>query len=336
MSNNDFAAHGLCYNRQMTRSEASAPATAIFLRAHGWPPERTAPFPADWSARRYARVMRDAPPHRAVLMQAVPDADFKAFIRIARLLRDDLMLAAPEIYAADTAQGFLLLEDFGDANFGRLLDGNAEPWPLYKRALSALIRVQKSSLSLVAMDLPQYDSTRFITQLEPVLTNFSYADPAAAQADWQVTWQRALAPLAALPQALLLRDFMPDNLMSIPPRTDGQDVGLLDFELAGIGPLAYDLASLLEEVRRDLPAKLREQTIAAYLQEWPELDATTFRGAVELLGVQRHARIFARLKTMSKPDFYIRCLSALRELLQTPGAAPVRPWFTTYLPQYFT
>lgn len=310
-------------------------AAAGFLNAQGWPPERAAPFPADWSARRYARVTRDVAPHRAVLMQAAPDADFVAFIRIARLLRDKLQIAAPEIYAADAAQGFLLLEDFGDANFGRLLDGEAEPWPLYARAVQALCRVQKASLGQAAPDLPRYDTARFIAQLEPVLENFSYADPAAARAAWQTTWQRALAPIAALPQALLLRDFMPDNLMAIAPRPDGQDVGLLDFELAGIGPVAYDVASLLEEVRRDVPAAVREQTIAAYLAQWPELDPAEFRRAVELLGVQRHARIFARLKTMTKPDFYIRCCGALRGLLATPGAAPVRPWFITYLPQYF-
>ncbi len=312
-----------------------APAAAIFLRAQGWPPEQAQPFPADWSARRYARVTRDAPPHRAVLMQATPDADFLAFIRIARLLRDDLKLSAPEIYAADTAQGFLLLEDFGDANFGRLLDSGAEPWPLYARAVATLCQVQKSSLTLTAPDLPRYDTARFIAQLEPVLENFSYADAAAARAAWQTTWQRALAPIAALPQALLLRDFMPDNLMALPPRPDGQNVGLLDFELTGIGPVAYDLASLLEEVRRDLPATVREQAITAYLKEWPELDPASFRRAVELLAIQRHARIFARLKTMTKPDFYMRSCGTLRDLLQTPGAAPVRPWFQTYLPQYF-
>ncbi len=310
-------------------------AALAFLRAHDWPPEQAQPFPADWSTRRYARVTRDAPPHRAVLMQAVPDADFSAFIRVAHLLRDDLKLAAPEIYAADTAQGFLLLEDFGDANFGRLLDGGAEPWPLYARAVATLCRMQKLSLTLSRPDLPRYDSVRFIAQLDPVLENFSYPDPAAARDAWQATWQRALVPVAAMPQALLLRDFMPDNLMAIPPWQDGQDVGLLDFELAGIGPVAYDLASLLEEVRRDLSPVVYELALAAYLKEWPELDPQTFRCAVELLAVQRHARIFARLKTMTKPDFYIRCCGALRDLLQTQGAAPVRPWFVTYLPQYF-
>lgn len=310
-------------------------AAMVFLRAHDWPPEQAQPFPADWSARRYARVTRATAPGRAVLMQAVPDADFLAFIRVARLLRDDLKLAAPEIYAADTAQGFLLLEDFGDSNFGRLLDGGAGPWPLYARAVATLCRMQRASLTLSRPDLPRYDTVRFIAQLEPVLESFSYADPSAARHAWQATWQRALAPVAALPQALLLRDFMPDNLMAIPPWPDGQDVGLLDFELAGIGPVAYDLASLLEEVRRDLPPEVRELAFAAYLKEWPELDPQTFRCAVELLAIQRHARIFARLKTMNKPDFYIRCCGALRDLLQTPGAAPVRPWFVTYLPQYF-
>lgn len=304
-----------------------------FLTQQGWPPAAAVPFPADWSTRRYARVIRDSPPYHAVLMQTEPNADFLGFIRIAELLKA-LGARAPQIYAVEKTQGLLLLEDFGDAQCGRLLDGGAPALPLLRRAVDALCQVQRASLKLNAPYLPRFDIKRFIALLAPLMENFSYADATGAAQALQEVWSRALEPVEKLPQALLLRDFIPDNLMLLPP--DGTVVGLLDFELAGIGPIAYDLASLLEQVRRDLDAATREAVLCAYLAAWPELDATALRTAVRLLAVQRHARTFARLKKMTKPDFYIRTYSFLQQSLQHPDCVALRGWFTTYLPQYFS
>jgi aminoglycoside/choline kinase family phosphotransferase len=172
--------------------------------------------------------------------------------------------------------------------------------------------------------------------LTPLLDNFTYQDPAGAKAALQEVWYKALAPCAAMPHALLLRDFMPDNLMDIPARADGQTVGVLDFELAGVGPLAYDVASLTEQVRRDLPDELRQAVYAAYLRQWPELEPVGFIDSVHLLSVQRHARTFARLKLMQKPDFYIRTFSFLQQQLQHPACRSVRGWFTRFMPDYFS
>lgn len=304
-----------------------------FLTQQGWAPAAAVPFPADWSTRRYARVTRADPPYRAVLMQTEPNADFLSFIRIAELLRT-LGARAPQIYAAEKTQGLLLLEDFGDAQGGRLLDSGAPPLPLLRRAVDALCAVQRASLTLDAPDLPRFDAARFIGLLAPLLENFPYADGAGAAQALQAVWHTALAPVARLPQALLLRDFIPDNLMLLPP--DGAEVGLLDFELAGIGPIAYDVASLLEQVRRALDDTTREAVLAAYLAAWPELDPALFRTAVRLLSVQRHARTFARLKRMDRPDFYIRTYSFLQHSLQHPDCAALRGWFTRFMPQYFS
>lgn len=329
------------------------PVLAAFLRQHGWPLDQVTPFPADWSARRYARLQRETAhsiaegrleaPERAILMEATPDADFLAFIRVDEILRT-LKIAAPDIYAADTAQGYLVLEDFGDRNFGRLLDdsllvhGDEAALLLFLRAVDSLCQIQRRSLahSEVLQALPHFDNMALIDLLNPLLDNFTYQDPAGAKAALQDVWHKALAPCAAMPHALLMRDFMPDNLMDIPARADGQTVGVLDFELAGVGPLAYDVASLTEQVRRDLPVELRQAVYAAYVRQWPELEPAGFIDAVHLLSVQRHARTFARLKSMQKPDFYIRTFSFLQQQLQHPACHSVRGWFTRFMPDYFS
>ncbi|MEJ0062241.1 MAG: phosphotransferase [Alphaproteobacteria bacterium] len=309
---------------------------AAFLAEHGWPEAQARPFPADWSARRYARLTRAGQElASAVLMQAEPNADFFGFIRVAGILRG-LGASAPEIYAADTAQGFLLLEDFGERNFGRMIDGGADAVPLLRRGVEALAEVQRRfAVPENAGDLPRYDTARFIDLLSPLIENFPHADPAAARAALAEAWTKILAPVGAQPQSLMLRDFIADNLMDLPSRAGWKSVGLLDFELAGIGPIAYDVASLTEQVRRDLPEEARNKIVAHYLALRPELDKEEFMASVAVMSAQRHARIFARLYKMNKPEFLERSHSHLRRLLALPELAPARGWFKNFLPDYF-
>jgi N-acetylmuramate 1-kinase len=309
---------------------------APFLAAHGWQDAVITPFPADWSARRYARLRRAAPPERAILMQTTPDADFHDFIRIDAILRG-LGASAPELYAIDAEQGFLLLEDFGDRNFGRLIDQGADPAPLLRRAVAALVEVQRryaANPGAVAT-LRRYDTAAFIALLQPLLENFAYPNVVAATTALHETWTALLTPLETQPRSLLLRDFMADNLMDLPERSGWQSVGLLDFELAGIGPVAYDLASLLEHVRRPCADALRTSIIADYLTMRPEIDAVPFRAALAIMAAHRHLRIFARLQKMAKPDFLLNTHAHLRTLLGTPVLRPAQQWCATYLPQHF-
>ena len=108
------------------------PDPAAFLAAHGWQHAAITPFPADWSARRYARLRRDANPSSAILMMTAPDADFFSFLHVDGILCG-LAASAPALYAVDAEQGMLLLEDFGDRNFGRMINSGADPEILLRR-----------------------------------------------------------------------------------------------------------------------------------------------------------------------------------------------------------
>lgn len=345
-------------------------AVNVFLAAHDWPADGLAPFPADWSARRYARLRREAAPQRAILMQTAPDDDFYNFMRIAEFLRA-VDASAPEIYGFDAEHGLMLLEDFGDRNFGRMIDAGAEAMPLLLRAVDALVEVQRRFIAyekkstnksgvipaqagiqtftrgsaeknktldtgLRRYDKIRYDAQRFIDLLAPVLENFSYPDPGAARQSLHEVWSALLEPLESQPQSLLLRDFIADNLMDLPERQGWQSVGFLDFELAGIGPIAYDPASLLEQVRRDLPETACEAVTGRFLTAWPELDPATFRDSLDIMAAHRHLRIFARLHKMQRPEFLQRTHAYLRHCLARPALHPAQGWLETYLPQYFT
>ena len=312
------------------------PDPAPFLAAHGWQNAELTPFSADWSARRYARLRRIGEPEQAILMQTAPDTDFHAFIRVATILRN-LDASAPVIYAVEEKLGMLLLEDFGDRNFGRLIDGGTDAEPLLHRAVVTLAEMQRRYASQVplASTVRRYDTPAFLDLLSPLLDNFVYPDAPAAHASLTDTWTKLLTPLETQPHSLMLRDFIADNLMDLPTRHGWQAVGILDFELAGIGPVVYDFASLTEQVRRDIPDAVRDRLIAHYLAAHPEIDPTLFRTTLPIMAVHRHLRIFARLQKMNKPDFHQRVHLYLRQLLPHPALHSAQTWCQTFLPQYF-
>ena len=99
-------------------------------------------------------------------------------------------------------------------------------------------------------------------------------------------------------ETLVLRDFHVDNLMLLEGRSGVAACGLLDFQDALVGACAYDLMSLLEDARRDVPESLRVALIGQYLLQRTDIDALQFLGDYRLLAAQRHAKvlgIFVRL-----------------------------------------
>jgi N-acetylmuramate 1-kinase len=327
-----------------------------FLLTQGWGTAQREPFPADWSQRRYQRLTRDDKNlPRAILMLAPPDGDFINFVRIAGLLRQ-VGASAPRIFAADTLQGFMLLEDFGDRNFGRLIDAGTAPHALLLRATDVLIALHRGDVLARSKNfsLPAYDAARLIALLQPLLEHYVPASGGKIDttnaAAFREIWQELLVPIAALPTTLILRDFMADNLMDLSAapfaRNDWQAVGLLDFELAGVGSVAYDIASLTEQVRRDLPAAVCEDVIAHYLQAMPQLDAAQFRQAVAVLSVQRHLRILGvlsrvvaeRPEAAGKRAYFPRIVGHIKAQMQHPAHAsrfePLQKWLKTNLPEF--
>ncbi|MBI1273508.1 MAG: phosphotransferase [Alphaproteobacteria bacterium] len=326
----------------MSEAAAGNEALEVFLRENGWAVAAAEPFAADWSQRRYTRLRReDAQTHSAILMQAAPDKHFMMFVRIAALLRR-IGASAPRIYAADSLRGFMLLEDFGEQNFGRMIDAGADARALLLRATDALIELHKAFVPAGAqgIDLPVYDAQRFIELLQPFLDNLAPALSGGAREDFSAIWRVLLALPAALPQTLMLRDFMADNLMDLPGREGRLSVGLLDFELAGIGPAAYDLASLTEQVRRDIPEDVREAVLARYLQAFPGLDGAQLADACAILSLQRHMRILGMLgapdmpQTSPRKAFVPRIRTFMKTRLARSALSPLKGWVAANFPEF--
>jgi aminoglycoside/choline kinase family phosphotransferase len=158
-------------------------------------------------------------------------------------------------------------------------------------------------------------------------------DPAGKD-EFRAVWREVLPSAHQVPVSLLLRDFHVANLMLLPDRKDIRQVGLLDFQDAYQGPITYDLVSLLEDARRDVPDSLREQMVARYLARSPALDRNVFETSLAILAALRHTRVLAIFERLSrhegKPDYKKLHSPRVERLLQRalchPRLAGVKQW----------
>lgn len=290
-----------------------------FLTFAGWGTALREPLCADFSSRRFTRLRRgaEAEAATAVLMEAEADQNTEAFARVGRILRG-MGLSAPELLAEDASRGFVLMEDFGSRNMGAMIDAGAEPLPLLLRAAEVLAHLHKSFDVAAGEGLPVFDAARFVAQAELYLDEWiPYAEGRSVTAEereaFRAAWRERLRMVEALPRSLLLRDFMPDNLMELDGREGVQSVGLLDFQDAGIGPIAYDLASLCEVVRRDASlgwAHFEAVTAHYHALARPSCSLDALREAGRILSALRHARvlgILARLARQGRPEKLAAC-----------------------------
>lgn len=307
-----------------------------FLAAHGWEGAEILPLAGDASFRRYFRVVRGR--DSAVLMDAPPEQeDIGPFLAVAGHLIDR-GFSPPRPLAIDRGKGLLLLEDFGDDRVGPLLQREPQrERAIYEAAVDILVRLASQP---APADLPPYDAAAMEREVSLFPEHYAPAlalevDEAAYLPAWQAVWHDVLR-LAGENPVLVLRDYHADNLMVLAGRSD---LGLLDFQDALAGHAAYDLVSLLQDARRDVPPALEEAMIDRYCAAANVADRALFRAHYEILGAQRNTKIlgiFTRLwKRDGKPHYLPlqpRVWSYLERNLLHPALAPVRDWFDANVP----
>jgi N-acetylmuramate 1-kinase len=312
-----------------------------FLDAHGWAGIEPVPLAGDASFRRYFRLTDGS--RSSVLMDAPPvHEDVRPFVTVAAHLAD-LGFSAPRIAAKNPHDGFLLLEDLGDATFTRVLREPGREAALYALATDALVALHKHPAQ-ARVDVPAYDAATLAREAALLVDWFLPAWTGAAckpalRAEYLALWQPlyALAEIGA--PCLVLRDFHVDNLVLLADRPGIAACGLLDFQDARLGSCAYDLASLVEDARRDVAAEIRTACLERYLAAFPELDRTAFAAALAVLGAQRSAKIvgiFVRLAVRDGKSQYLAHLPRVWRLLEAslahPALAELCSWFARNVP----
>jgi len=357
-------------------SNERAEAIDAFLKSAGWGSAARLPLPGDASTRRYVRLKMngrsamlmdqpqgaeaptataDATPEqrRALGYNAVArlaGADCSRFAATSTFLRAN-GLSAPEIYASDFKQGLALIEDLGDGLYADVLNEGADERTLYETAAEVLARLHASDApSLLPPSTPffAYDETAQIAEVD-LITEWFMPVALGRKATQGETeehrnlWRHVLAEARKAPSVFVHRDYHAQNLMWLKQRDGVARVGLIDFQDAVAGSKAYDLISLIEDARRDVPPEIGEATTRHYLdamkRQGTALDEAQFRGQMAVMAAQRNAKIagiFARLyKRDGKPRYlgYLpRVWGYLNKDLEHPALAPLKTFYDRTIP----
>lgn len=310
----------------MTREEA----ISEFLAETQWAATERKPLAGDASNRRYERlhlngkttVLMDAPPSRG--------EDVRPFVRVARHLAG-LGFSTPDILAEDTAQGFLLLEDFGDALLADLVKDKPHlATKLYTAAVDVLITLhQHPPLDGIEAFTPE-TMADLVAPLWDWYLGQGVARPELHR-QFSTLFRPILAQYADDQSVMILRDYHAENLIHLPERKGVRQMGLLDFQDAKASHPAYDLVSLLQDARRDVPEALEQAMIDHYLAETGR-DRVDFTAAYAVLGLQRNLRILGVLTRLCLHagkahyvDFLPRVWGYVQRDLAHPALEPLRP-----------
>ncbi len=321
--------------------------TADFLQQHGWGQTEPVFLAGDFSARRYYRLQKAnataSANATAVLMHAPPPEVLEHFLAVGDILRQ-MQASVPQIYALDKAHGLLLQEDFGDITLAKHFAHTQNWHDVLPQGLSVLQALQATALPAAAQHLPRFDVARFTEQVMLFATDalpdlMGRSLLPTEEAALRTAWQQVLVPVCAGAQAILLRDYHLENLMLLSGRAGWHNIGILDFQDAGIGPYAYDVVSLLEDARRDIPTDIAQKFKQDFAAHLPKAEREIFLAGYDVLGAQRHCRIIAIIlrvaRLMNKTHnlrFLPRVWGQLNHKLTMPALAPVRLVLDELLP----
>jgi len=269
------------------------------------------PASADASFRRYFRVTDENDGQTYIIMDAPPDKeDCEPFIHVTQLLRG-AGVNAPEIIRENKKQGFLLLSDLGNEIY---LDHmtNEQADSLYSDAIYSLVHMQK-----IKNNLPQYDAQRLRDEMELFETwylnrHLSVHLNETQKTDLESIYGLLINSAIEQPQVFVHRDYHSRNLMLL----NENNPGIIDYQDAVIGPISYDLVSLLKDCYIEWPRNKIEEWIDRFLFESDKernqaFDREKFIRWFDLMGLQRHLKvlgIFSRLNYRDGKKQYLNDL----------------------------
>jgi len=310
-----------------------------FVLNCGFKEEDIIPIKNDASFRKYYRIKNK----KLIVMDAPPDKgeSIEQFRAIADIIHT-FNLSAPQIVSFDTKQGFMLLEDFGQTSFSNILNKDNES-KLYKKAIEVLIQINKQSkskekkiskLKSYSIDLLVNESLLFIDwYLEKRKGELVNSDQKKEFIKILNDFYNNIKPQSS---TLVLRDYHVDNLFFLNNQKSLKQVGLIDFQDAVIGSPLYDLASLLEDVRRPLRRNLQKKLLEIYIKAI-SINGQDAEREMRFFSIQRNLKIlgiFCRLSIRDKKDGYLKYLpnavKLLRKNLQDPFFINLVNWLKQF------
>ena len=278
--------------------------TNIFLSRSPWENAKRTPIAGDASSRRYERLTC-CTNGTSILMDAPSEdgEDIKPFIKICEYFQK-IGLSVPKIYYSDIPNGFLILEDFGKDLFSKMLIENpSNELEFYINATDNLIHLYHAA---PLKGLSVYNSTDMANKSLLALDwylEYGLAEPpnCSLKTELYKLLKASLMDVMDTPLIMVHRDFHAENLIWLNYKQDSQRVGILDFQDTMLGHPAYDLASLLNDIRRDVSPEIKRKCLDHYLLN-TNLNTEAFEYGFSVCSAQRNLRILGVFTRLSVRD----------------------------------
>jgi aminoglycoside/choline kinase family phosphotransferase len=284
------------------------------------------PISSDASFRRYFRITSSKLDHTLILMDSPPEKEpLQKFLSRAEIF-DELKIKIPTIYSRNSLMGFLIIEDFGDTTLLKKISENKDPATLLILAIDILLkieteykkkrnafnrRVQVFSKKIILEEIDLFRNWYVGTHLDQKYKCFPLHN-------FQTFTELLISSMLREPQTLIHRDFHSKNLMYL---SKSKKIGVIDFQDALIGPLTYDLVSLLKDAYTDYNEDVENTCLKYFFEKIKERQLVkgsfeSFKTSYDYTAIQRNLKIigiFCRLKYRDNKDSYMRYLNKLNQ-----------------------
>ncbi len=270
------------------------------------------------------------------------------FVAIDTLL-DRAGVRVPEILSQDLENGLLLIENLGDSG---IIDANRAPiFERYRTAVEMLAYLHAQELEPgvklengKVYSVPPYDHDAMMIEANLFMDWYvpDLGNSKVVRQEFVSIWSNLISILAKHPKTVVLRDFHSPNILWIDDAEGIDQVGVIDFQDAVVGPEAYDVASLAQDARVDVSAELETELVNHYVRLRqagdPDFPEAAFRESYAIMAAQRATKIlgiFVRLdKRDNKPQYrqhIPRILEYLKRSVQHPVLSEYKEWLSTVI-----
>lgn len=297
--------------------------------------EKFQPIEGDAGLRSYFRFNSDNKTY--IFMDCPPTyCGVEPFVDIANYLTSQ-GFSAPEIFHSDIQRGFLIIEDFGILNLKTYINDASEnlTQTTYESVVDLLVLLQNKTppknLKIYNNEMLLTELNLFINYYAPYVLKRNLTDEGIEE--YKAIWQDILNQQAIFNDSLVLRDYHVENTMYLEKRHGLKKLGLLDFQDAVIGSPIYDLVSILEDARIEVPRELALSLVKRFTEQ-KNLDSDLVLKNYHILGAQRNSRIlgvFVRKFIRDQNDNYLKYIPLVRKYLSYDLSHPVMSKLSYFL-----
>ena len=258
----------------------------------------------------------DSPPEKEPLQKFLSRAE----------IFNELKIAIPTIYSRNSLMGFLIIEDFGDTTLLKKISENKDPTTLLISAIDILLKIgdeYKKKRNTMDRKVNTFSKKILLEELDLfrnwyVGTHLDQKSRYFPVHNFQTFTDSLISSMLREPQTLIHRDFHSKNLMYL---NKSNKIGVIDFQDALVGPITYDLVSLLKDAYTDYSQDVENACLRYFFEKIAERQLVkgsfeSFKTSYDYTAIQRNLKIigiFCRLKYRDNKDNYMRYLKKLNQ-----------------------